>query len=824
MASLAATTSRRSLPSPLYSEIHRYFSTLRPPARQIHTRALERACGGILGPKRRAEAAVAGDGAATSRSRESLWGEGERWARARALRGREYSSCSAPGCPNNPTGDASSNGSSSSAATRPSSPSSASSSDPHALAKIQPHPLTTSTPHPAYLSSLPKSLRRVAASLPTAHGRPPSRDQLLALTSSFFERLKIRFKWATIRSYRRFRVDDWSAFFSVGILGTLGWFLLKTTSAFAVVFFLVNSLSSQEWLAAKLGAYLTQSTGVKVVFESAIVPKWGIFGEGGSKIVFKNVYISRGPVKGELGVLPVLGDEGGEEETEEEARLREMVAQWTHFHLSIDTVEVSLSLRRWLDGKGLVENASVRGVRGVVERSHIVYDPDAPRDRFAYRHKPRPGDFWLESLQIEDFLVTIYQPENFRPVRRPSPSPPSRSATTTDWRRRDEQYTFSIFNADIRRLRKQWLFYDLMSAESITGQVDNCLFSLHKPQSIGRTSDDELKDARWSRMVRPLRSLPLLSAERLPDLGYVQSRFRVDGVPIDHMQSQSDTGVLSWLTSGRYDLVADIRFPREESELDLSTLVADLVDDLADRLPGQRSLSREALEAPWSSEGEGAQKEERKRALRFAKETAKEEGEEVHHEDDEEDKIVSIDLDIRFKDLKASVPVRPHPPYVLLVPPRLTWLSWEQYFTSNFSYINNALIRPIVAFINRNRTLIPIRCHIDLGLSEFNGSWTTYDVGILDRITAEREMEALTAGGCCSIDSIVAGLRRARIPRPAQPRATPPERRALDPPDDGQRRAQHVQEQLRVLLRRTGRARRRITTRVERAFERFLAV
>ncbi|GAA5973196.1 hypothetical protein JCM21900_005814, partial [Sporobolomyces salmonicolor] len=610
MASLAAATSRRSLPSPLYSEIHRYFSTLRPPARQIHTRALERACGGILGPKRRAEAAVAGDGAATSRSRESLWGEGERWARARALRGREYSSCSAPGCPNNPTGDASSNGSSSSAATRPSSPSSASSSDPHALAKIQPHPLTTSTPHPAYLSSLPKSLRRVAASLPTAHGRPPSRDQLLALTSSFFERLKIRFKWATIRSYRRFRVDDWSAFFSVGILGTLGWFLLKTTSAFAVVFFLVNSLSSQEWLAAKLGAYLTQSTGVKVVFESAIVPKWGIFGEGGSKIVFKNVYISRGPVKGELGVLPVLGDEGGEEETEEEARLREMVAQWTHFHLSIDTVEVSLSLRRWLDGKGLVENASVRGVRGVVERSHIVYDPDAPRDRFAYRHKPRPGDFWLESLQIEDFLVTIYQPENFRP------------------------YTFSIFNADIRRLRKQWLFYDLMSAESITGQVDNCLFSLHKPQSIGRTSDDELKDARWSRM----------------------SRFRVDGVPIDHMQSQSDTGVLSWLTSGRYDLVADIRFPREESELDLSTLVADLVDDLADRLPGQRSLSREALEAPWSSEGEGAQKEERKRALRFAKETAKEEGEEVHHEDDEEDKIVSIDLDIRFKDLKASVP------------------------------------------------------------------------------------------------------------------------------------------------------------------------
>lgn len=63
--------------------------------------------------------------------------------------------------------------------------------------------------------------------------------------------------------------------------------------------------------------------------------------------------------------------------------------------------------------------------------------------------------------------------------------------------------------------------------------------------------------------------------------------------------------------------------------------------------------------------------------------------------------------------------------------------SCAQYFTSDLSYINNALIRPIVAFINRNRTLIPIHCHIDLGLSEFNGSWTTYDVGILDRMSEQ---------------------------------------------------------------------------------------
>lgn len=225
----------------------------------------------------------------------------------------------------------------------------------------------TKARHPSYLDSLPASLRRLAATLPAPAGRPPSRDQLLALTTSFFERLKIRFKWATIRSYRHYRADDYSAFFSFGILGTLGWFLISTTSFFAFCFLIINSLSLQEWFASRLGDYLTAHTGVTVVFESAIVPKWGFAG-GASKIVFKNVYLSRGPTKAELGVLPpppVDGDDPSDEEIE----VRDRMAKWTHFHLSIDTVEVSLSLARWLDGKGLVKEAAVTGVRGVVGAS-----------------------------------------------------------------------------------------------------------------------------------------------------------------------------------------------------------------------------------------------------------------------------------------------------------------------------------------------------------------------------------------------------------------------------------------------------------------------
>ena len=83
----------------------------------------------------------------------------------------------------------------------------------------------------------------------------------------------------------------------------------------------------------------------------------------------------------------------------------------------------------------------------------------------------------MERLQLEDVLVTVYQPGGFRP------------------------YTASIFRADIRSFRKRWLFHDFLRADNVVGQFDNCLFSLHKPQSIGRTNEKDLKDGECARIV-----------------------------------------------------------------------------------------------------------------------------------------------------------------------------------------------------------------------------------------------------------------------------------------------------------------------------------
>lgn len=185
----------------------------------------------------------------------------------------------------------------------------------------------------------------------------------------------------------------------------------------------------------------------------------------------------------------------GLEEELDSARIDDVEKiDYTVFDLSVDSVDVTLSLWQWLDGKGLVKDAVVKGVRGVLgkcsirhrqfclmnmlsDRRYIEYDPENPLDPATFRHEAQAGDFELESLQLEDVLVTVYQPGSFRP------------------------YTASIFRADLKQFRKQWMFYDFLSADNVVGQFDNCLFSLHKPQSIGRTTEQDLKDGKWARMV-----------------------------------------------------------------------------------------------------------------------------------------------------------------------------------------------------------------------------------------------------------------------------------------------------------------------------------
>lgn len=218
----------------------------------------------------------------------------------------------------------------------------------------------------------------------------------------------------------------------------------------------------------------------------------------------------------------------------------------------------------------------------------------------------------------------------------------------------------------------------------------------------------------------------------------------MDGVNFDHIQNQSGlTGPVSWILSGKFDVVSDIVFPRDINEdMDINAIIAEILDNLSAAvsgepfrdenderpIPGQHRLSGPAIEAPVSAvgptaerarkESEEARRQGRRQAAAAAAAVATTQSgaaDETEAEAEVKEKLaipppsVVIDMDVRFKDIKAAVPL----------------------FTKDISYRTNAFVRPIVAFMNANKTLIPVHCRIVMDLSEFDGSLDLAQTGLL---------------------------------------------------------------------------------------------
>lgn len=73
----------------------------------------------------------------------------------------------------------------------------------------------------------------------------PTKEELLAAATGFWSRLKVRFKWFSIRSARPWNIDDWSAFVSWFVLGNIVWILVGTTTFFSLVILSINTVVAQ---------------------------------------------------------------------------------------------------------------------------------------------------------------------------------------------------------------------------------------------------------------------------------------------------------------------------------------------------------------------------------------------------------------------------------------------------------------------------------------------------------------------------------------------------------------------------------------------------
>lgn len=494
-------------------------------------------------------------------------------------------------------------------------------------------------------------LDRLPHSLP--HLYRPTKAELLEAASGFWSRMKVRFKWFTIRSTRPFNADEIYALFSWILAAHILWLVIGTTTFLSLAILMINTVFAQETLAKWIGNYLTKSSGIKVVFESAVVPKWkdGV-------ISFKQVFVSRRPGQGRAKVSKGSSTTAAaqaaamaqKERDLAEGIIEEEDTNYTQFDISIDTVNVTLSFSKWMNGKGLLKDVEIKGIRGVVDRTavHALEEYVDPR---TYKHVHHPGDFELDSFKMEDLLVTVYQTKNFRP------------------------FSVSIYSCDLPQLRKQWLFYDFLSANMMSGSFDNSLFTIHPRQTHnytqsqlneGRENDDGHK---WKK----------------------HSRIRIDGLNIDHLNRDYD-GPFSWIHEGNVDIIADVMIPNENDES-----IARIMSDMYGRMEAT------------------AHKHFSDHADDFHEKHEKHDEAKIDGLTDEDKRFIIMDLKVHLNDVRAAVPI----------------------FTKDISYVNNALVRPIVAYINTRKTFIPVNCRVVKRASEFDGSWTLYDSGLMDDLSRE---------------------------------------------------------------------------------------
>ncbi|KAK3115829.1 Mitochondrial distribution and morphology protein 31, mitochondrial precursor [Teratosphaeriaceae sp. CCFEE 6253] len=500
----------------------------------------------------------------------------------------------------------------------------------------------------------------------------PNKEELLSAATGFWHRLQIRFKWFSIRSVRPYNSDEIGAFLSWIFWGHVLWIVIGTTTFVSLGIYAINTVFAQETLAGWVGNYLTKSSGVKIVFENAIVPTWrdGV-------ITFSNVFVSRRP--GQLdkrersvskGSSTTAAAAAAQAALAADSRAVEDDGNYSQFDVTIDRVNVTLSFTKWFNGRGLLHDVEVRGVRGVLDRTNVHRVEGAPwRDPKSYRHEHNLGDFEIDNFKMEDVLMTVYQPGNFRP------------------------FTVSVYNCELPRLRKQWLFYDFLSANNMSGSFDNSLFTVHPRQahggSIDATQEGLAGQQQWKK----------------------HSRLRIDALNLDHL-NRGVEGPFGWIQEGSVDIVADVLIPHDEDRG-----ITKMVSGLYDQLEATVTSASHHLPGQKNEEDENSSTIRHTNAETEAVPALQEPPTQPLAKVDDEDRPIILDLVIHLNSPRASVP---------LFPPQL-------------SYVNAALTRPLVAYINAHsqHTSIPISCRIIKQRSEFDGSWTLYDCGLLEDLSRE---------------------------------------------------------------------------------------
>ncbi|AET39586.1 Mdm32p Ecym_4551 [Eremothecium cymbalariae DBVPG len=314
-----------------------------------------------------------------------------------------------------------------------------------------------------------------------------TKQKLLNEASGFYERFKISTKWFLIRENRPFNGEEISTLFSWLILSQVVWVILGTTTFVSLLLFTANTVFAKEIVGKLVGNCLNKYIeGVDVEFQDALVPEW------------KKGNISFQKVK-----IKTTDNDGFNKRTN----------QLISFDLSFNRINLTLSVRKWLRGQGLIQNLYISGMKG---------DVSIQKEQKDYRlidwfSNP---NYELGEVQVDDSCISFSDVEN------------------------DQKFRLSIYNMQMSQLRLQWCLPDIFNADVVSGAINHSLFSIHKRQpKLCYLNDFENDLSPWERITR-LRLNPI----SVRDLGLDKSN------------------AFNWIQGGQVEIIADLMLPKKYSE------------------------------------------------------------------------------------------------------------------------------------------------------------------------------------------------------------------------------------------------------------------
>ncbi|KTB07827.1 Mitochondrial distribution and morphology protein 32 [Nakaseomyces glabratus] len=322
------------------------------------------------------------------------------------------------------------------------------------------------------------------------------RELLLKDADNFFERFKVKTKWVLIRGNRPFSKDEIYTLFSWLLLSQIVWIVVGTTTFLSLVIMASNTMFAKEFVGETLGNILNNNkyiNGIDFTFKDAMVPEWKK-----KMIRFHNVTMNSNDKDDTKGVS---------------------------MNLKLNQVEVSLSVVKWLSGKGLVNDISIFGISGDISINDKKESNVESLINWVTESNPT---YELNNFTINDSSTVIHDKAN------------------------NKHLNMNIYSLVIPRLRFDHLLTDIFSADVLAGSVNDSLFNIHKRQN-------KLLPAFFSDKGRDNRSKTIDKNEN-------DGRFtnlRLNAININEL-NLNRTGAFNWIDDGTIEISADIMIPNTD--------------------------------------------------------------------------------------------------------------------------------------------------------------------------------------------------------------------------------------------------------------------